>query len=236
MQALCWTRACMARGGRPPGGVDHVDALLHSITPPPSREEAKAAYAAYLRNQMTAQTATRRRESDDYHSRPPQHTSYRNRHSPTALHRQEPARAAPPFAAPAQLNFSPQPAMYGGPPQHDPQPLAPAYAPAPNYAPNMMPTYYASPGATYAPPPPQQHQQFSPHAWPHQPQAGPPPHWQASAEAAYGQPSHQVDALPAVPHGSGGRGGEDTSGLLSFMSARPADDGAAAQRKAQYRC
>ena len=60
----------MRNSGVPPGGVDHVTALLHNATPPSSRQARNAAYAEDLRQQMASQKETKRLELEDYHSRP----------------------------------------------------------------------------------------------------------------------------------------------------------------------
>eukprot|EP00892_Ulva_mutabilis_P009277 jgi/Ulvmu1/6721/UM030_0054.1 len=66
----------MTRTGRraPPGGHDHVSALIHNSTPqtsrPVSKNALKQTYAEELRAQIAQQNQARKEEADLYHSRP----------------------------------------------------------------------------------------------------------------------------------------------------------------------
>ena len=56
----------MVRSSMPPGGVDHVSSLLHSVTPPVTQAYTKEAYARELLEQMASQTAAKRQASAEY--------------------------------------------------------------------------------------------------------------------------------------------------------------------------
>jgi hypothetical protein len=157
----------MVRASVPPGGVDHVDALLHSVTPPLSRGTAKAAYADELRAQMAAQQESKRREKDEYHSRPPGLTRHspaaHEAHSKTQYQRFTDDLFSPASRHSPQISARPQPPSppaqrraYAPPPQpaaqyseYSPQ-HGGAPAPAPHQQYEQQRSYYVPPPAPHS--------------------------------------------------------------------------------------
>jgi hypothetical protein len=108
----------MAPLGMSPGGIDHVTALMQSLTPPSSRGAKNRAYAEDLKAQMAEQLESRRRAKDEYHSRPARSRSSGRAHDHYSKQSvrpvSPPAQRSPPIPAQRRAPSPPAPLEQNG--------------------------------------------------------------------------------------------------------------------------